>query len=482
MMRRRRIHGPWKSAERLLVGIAPSPYAESLIRWTRKQASSLDCPWIGLYVETTQVLTDAEQVRLGRALGLVRKLGGEIVTVTDDDVAGAVLKAARERNVSQIVLGKTEPLNRPAWLRTPTLTDHIARESGDIDVCLVRPTQARTFDSTGSISAGAPKHPLHEYAWALGGVLVHTALGWLLLNAIGYTAVGMLYLMGVIAGAMLLSRGPVLLLAAASALMWNYLFIPPRFTFAIKEPHDIMMFAAFFIVALSMGHLTSRLRQRERAERERQQHTAAILGVTQSAALHAEFETGIAAALRIIDSVVGGTTALIQRLDDHTLSDSAHAASSFFPQGKEWGVISWCFNRKQAAGRGTDTLPQSEGLYLPLQTATSIMGVLGLRFPEKRIIEPATLRIIEAFALQLALVLEKQHFIEAVKEAEVRDRKCATNQTGCAVPCWTVCRMNSRHPSRLCRRPLTGWITRRAPRRNLTRWNCALPCNGCIEW
>ncbi len=429
MMRRRRIHGPWKSAERLLVGIAPSPYAESLIRWTRRQAASLDCPWLGVYVETTHALSDADQVRLGRAMGLVSRLGGEIVTLTDDHVAEALLKVARERNVTQIVLGKTNASRLPSWSAGRSLTDEIMRGSGDIDVCLVRPTQARTFDSAGSLPPVIKKHPLQEYAWALGGVLAHTLLGVLLHDIIGYNAVGMLYLMGLIVGAVLLNRGPVLMMAGTSALVWNYLFIPPRFTFAIKEPHDIMLFALFFIVALTMGHLTSRLRQRERAERERQQHTAAILGVTQSAALHAEFGKGLAAALRIIDSVVGATTALVPRADDHALSDTAHPASSFFPQGKEWGVVAWCFNRKQPAGRGTDTLPQSEGLYLPLQTATSIMGVLGFRFPEKRVIEPATLRILEAFALQIALVLEKEHFIEAVKQAEVRDESDRLRRT-----------------------------------------------------
>lgn len=429
MMRRRRIHGPWKSAERLMVGIAPSPYAESLIRWTRRQAASLDCPWLGVYVETTHALSDADQVRLGRAMSLVSRLGGEIIAVTDDHVAEALLKVARERNVTQIVLGKTDASLLPFWLKGRTLTDEVMRSSGDIDLCLVRPTQGRSFDSPGSLPTALKKHPLQEYAWALGGVLVHTLLGLLLYNAIGYSAVGMIYLMGLIVGAVLLSRGPVLMLAGTSAMVWNYLFIPPRFTFAIKEPHDIMLFASFFIVALTMGHLTSRLRQRERAERERQQHTAAILGVTQSAALHAEFGKGLAAALRIIDSVVGATTALIPRGNRHTLAETAHPASSFFPQGKEWGVVAWCFNRKQPAGRGTDTLPQSEGLYFPLQTATSVMGVLGFRFSEKRVIEPATLRLLEAFALQISLVLEKEHFIEAVKKAEVHDESDRLRRT-----------------------------------------------------
>jgi two-component system sensor histidine kinase KdpD len=211
-------------------------------------------------------------------------------------------------------------------------------------------------------------------------------------------------------------------MGALSALTWNFFFIPPQYTLYIRKLEDVVMFGMFFIVALSMGHLTSRLRQREAAERRRLRHTTALLRVTQTAALTPKAEAGLSEALATINELLGCESALMVRELDHSMPKSAHAASTFHPTEKEWGVVAWTFENKQAAGRFTDTLPQSEATWFPLQTATSMMGVLGLRMPGNATMDFGTRQMIEAFALQLALVLEKEHFIQAVNRAEVLER------------------------------------------------------------
>jgi two-component system sensor histidine kinase KdpD len=62
---------------------------------------------------------------------------------------------------------------------------------------------------------------------------------------------------------MVLSRGPVLLVAALSALSWNFLFIPPLFTLHIAKIEDALTFAAYFIIAITVGGLTAQLKARE---------------------------------------------------------------------------------------------------------------------------------------------------------------------------------------------------------------------------
>jgi len=106
--RAKRVSSPWKTNARLMVGVGPSPYAESLVRWTRRAATRLNCPWLVVWVEGARVLTPIEQDRLTRCLGLARKLGGEVVSVTGENISEALRQVARERNVSQIVVGKPE--------------------------------------------------------------------------------------------------------------------------------------------------------------------------------------------------------------------------------------------------------------------------------------------------------------------------------------------------------------------------------------
>ena len=339
--------------------------------------------------------------------------------MTGDDVADALLRVARDRNVTQIVVGK--PSKSRFWKRN--LADRLVLESEDIDICMVRPTLTSatgTGKADGLVAVSNVAQA--EYGWAIAATCLLGLVSRLLMPFTGYSFAALVFLFGIVVAALRLGRGPVLVMAALSALAWDFFFIPPTFTFTIEKPEDMVMFGMFFVVALSMGHLTSRLRQRELAERRRQRQTAALLRVTQSAALSAEPEKGLAAALRVINELLGAETSLVVRNSDHSLPSKAHKASTFTPEDKEWGVVAWTYDHRQAAGRFTSTLPQSMASWFPLQTSTSTMGVLGVLLPGKDAMDFATQQTIEAFALQLALVLEKEHFIEAASRAEVLEQ------------------------------------------------------------
>jgi two-component system sensor histidine kinase KdpD len=414
--RAKRVSSPWKTNARLMVGVGPSPYAESLVRWTRRAATRLNCPWLVVWVEGARVLTPIEQDRLTRCLGLARKLGGEVVSVTGENVSEALLQVARERNVSQIVVGKPEK----ASMWSKSLADALITGSGDIDVCVVRPLAAA--DKSRNIvplQESVSDSIIGEYSWAIVSLFAIASVCWGLVSYTGYMFVALVFLLAVVLAALRFSRGPVLTMATLSALCWNYFFIPPIFTFHISKPEDWIMFGMFFIVALSMGSLTSRLRMREVAERRRLRQTDALLRVTQSAALAAEPAKGLAEALRTINELLNANTALVVREQDRSLPKAAHKASSFQPSPKEWGVVAWSYENKQCAGRYTDTLPESAATWFPLQTATATMGVLGVQFEDTSRLDFVTRQMIEAFALQIALVLEKEHFIQAVSHAEM---------------------------------------------------------------
>ncbi len=416
----RRVSTPWKTNARLMVCVGPTPYSESLIRWTRRASGRHGCPWLAVWVERTQALSAPEQELLARNLGLARRLGGEVVHATGDDVAAALLQVARERNVSQIIVGKTN--RRRFW--KPTLAERIIEGSGDIDVSVVRPVIGRPSTLPEhrqriSNTAGV----LREFGIVLGVIAALTAVCWQFEKLAGYTMPALVYLLAILLAALRVSRWPMLFMAALSALAWNFFFIPPRFTFEIRALEDVILLVMFFAVALSMGHLTTRLRTREIAERRRQLETDALLRVTQSAALAPDTEKGLSEALRIINSVIDAETALIVRELDHSLPARAHPSSSWLPPDQEYGVAAWAYANKQVAGRFTDTLPRSAATWFPLQTATSVMGVLGLRLThESRSLDFQIRQAVEAFALQLSLVLEKEHFIQAVAQAELMEK------------------------------------------------------------
>ena len=110
----KQISTPWKTSDRLMVAVGPSPFSEYLIRWTRRMAGSLDAPWLAVYAEPSRVLSEEEKTRLARHLSLVRQLGGEVVTAGGADITETLLQVARERHVTQIIVGK--PLGQRSWL------------------------------------------------------------------------------------------------------------------------------------------------------------------------------------------------------------------------------------------------------------------------------------------------------------------------------------------------------------------------------
>lgn len=70
---------------------------------------------------------------------------------------------------------------------------------------------------------------------------------------------------------------PVLIAATLGALIWNFFFIPPHFTFHIEKPDDILLFAMFFMIAMLNGVLTSRLQEQEQLARDREKHAHTLL-------------------------------------------------------------------------------------------------------------------------------------------------------------------------------------------------------------
>lgn len=418
-MRARQIAGPWKSSERLLVAIGGKPGGESLIRWTRRMAGALDCPWMAAHVEGETEIDSNTKAQVTRQLTLARQLGGEVMVTSGDKVSRALLRLAGEHNVTQIIVGKP-PLAGGwlEWLKARRFIAQLVRQSGPIDIYVVEPEKGAMAGTRSDPSKGTPFVP-RDYALAGFAVAAVTGLSLLLEPITGYVAVALLYLLLVVMLGTRYSRGPVLAAAALSALLWNFLFIPPHFTFYIGKVHDAMMFAMFFVVALAMGHLTGRLRLSELAERRRERRTAALYELAHQAAFAPELDAGLGAAVKHIESIFAAKAALLLRLPDHTLAKEAHPISSFALTEKEQSVAAWAFSRRQPAGRFTDTLPDSEALHLPLQARTAVMGVLSILPRRDHVFDVSERELLDAFAVLIGLLLEKDHIAAAIKHAEI---------------------------------------------------------------
>src|SRR5580704_2085760 len=117
----------WRSGERLLVAVGPSPSSTQLVRWTRRMAASQGASWIAVSVESSKPLDADAQRRLEKNLSLARELGAEVVVTHDTDVAEALVRVALQSNATQIVVGNSRNSRFFDALRGGNLVDRLLR-------------------------------------------------------------------------------------------------------------------------------------------------------------------------------------------------------------------------------------------------------------------------------------------------------------------------------------------------------------------
>jgi two-component system sensor histidine kinase KdpD len=427
----RRIHGigdTWKSGQKLLVAVSASPTSAALVRWTRRLAGDLQAPWVATSVELPNPLSQEEQARLARHLALARELGAEIITTTDMDVAAGLLRVAREQNVTQIVVGKPAGWRLLDQLRGGSLLDRLVRESGHIDIHAVR---AESEEPVVSHTHGFAFHPgrLRPYGIAVAVVAAVTALNAVLQRPLGYQSVALVFLLSVVILALFVPRGPTLVAATLTALVWNFFFVEPIFTFRITKPTDLILFCTYFVVALAMGHLAAQLRAQKDAERRREVHATALYLLTRELAQASDFADLLAIIIREVSKATRAHVALSLPEEGPDSSITPYFAGTWTMSEKEQSVATWAFKHRQPAGRDTDTLPSAEGLHLPLIAGDRAVGVLSLHFPAAAPQTNDQRALIEAFVRQIALVLDRQRLRDAEQQARLITESERLSQT-----------------------------------------------------
>lgn len=410
--------GPWKTGVRLMVALSPSPLSASLIRWTRRLADGLQAPWLAVYVETSRPLSETEQSRLANNLAAARQLGAEVITTTDEDVVQGLLHVARKHNVTQIVFGKPGGAD---WLETwrgRSVLQRLVDASGDIDVLVVRADKPETRT--------APRRTLvhfesqrKQYLTALCVVVIVTLVGLAVRGLIGYQTVALIYLSAVVLLAMFVGRGPNLFAATMTALCWNFLFVPPLYTFRIEGFHDTMMFAMYFLVALASGQMTARLRLQQRAERQREQRASALYQLTRELANATDFPQVLSVAIREVGAAFDADAALLLPDPEANEQLTPYPAGLWVLDEKEEAVATWAFQHDKSAGRFTDTLPQAAGLHLPLSGGGKPSGVIALRFHSGKSLSVQQRNLLDSFVRQIALVTDRQRLRDAETSAKL---------------------------------------------------------------
>ncbi|HUL71064.1 MAG TPA: sensor histidine kinase KdpD [Gemmatimonadales bacterium] len=406
------IQETWPAGERLLVAVGANPAGARLVRAASRMAASLRCDWVVLYVETpgAAAYSDRDRNTLVETLQLADELGARTVTVPGHQVAEEILAYAATQNVTRILIGKPTHSRWRDLLLGSTL-DRLVRGSGDVDVYVM----------TGEDDEGPPRRPvvvhapapLTEYGFAALAVLGATAVGWLALQRLSITDVAMGYLLAAMIVSSRCGRGPSILAALVSIALFDFFFVPPRFTFAVSDLKYLLTFGVMLSVALVISGFTVRIREQAAAARERERRTAALYALSRDLGDTRTMPDVVRAARRHLGETFGTSAQLVAPDNSGHLRALEPTAPSPILDDKELSVADWVFRRGEMAGAGTATLPGAAALHLPLTATSGIAGVLVVASADlERFQVPAERYLLETFASQIGVALDRVSLAE----------------------------------------------------------------------
>ncbi len=399
--------GVSKSGHRILVAVEAGMDSEQVILWTRRLAGSLNSPWIVLYVETSRSVPLEEEARLNRNLELARELGAEVITTADEDFPDAVLRVAFSRNITQIVVGKPGP---PPWWRLfphDPSTARLIRGSGEIGVHVVPVNRETSRRPLRRSLAGAG---WLQYVVVVATVAAVALAGFLFTPRVEPHAMAFLSLLAVVILALFVDRGPALVAATLSAIIWDYFFFPPVFEFRISHFEDGLLMVMYFVVALALGQLTSRIRAQEVAERQRESRATALYLLGRELAGATTTDQIVGKVVSELDRSFSAEVAVL--LPDSRNQLKPHKAGTLEIGPKELGVATWVFEHRQSAGKSTANLPSVDALFVPLESGNSLLGTLGLSAGQSFLPTIHQRNLLDALTRQIALALDRQRLSE----------------------------------------------------------------------
>jgi two-component system, OmpR family, sensor histidine kinase KdpD len=421
----RRAHGiekTWAISDRLLVCTSPSPYSANLLRVARRMAAGLHAHWFAVNVETpaTRRLPQVDRDRISHNLRLAEQLGAEVVTLTGERAADEILRFSRERNVTKILVGKPRARTWLDRLRA-SFVDRLVLESGDIDV----------FVTSGDPGTAEPARPRPRpsardtkgYLAAAAATAVASILAGAVFGRERLADVVMVYLLGIVLVSMRFGFRASLLTAVLSVLSFDFFFVPPFFSIKVSDFRHVITFGVMLLVAVVISGLTQRVRDQAEVASEGERRTGVLYAMSRELARTQGRDALVRVAATHIEEVFASGVVVFVASASGDLSETYRSEGLELGSDEKPGLAQWVWIHQREAGLGTDTLPGGRAIYVPLAVGAirSLVGVLAL-FPKDlaRFDDPEQRRLVDAFADQTAMAIERGRLAEEMQRARIQ--------------------------------------------------------------
>lgn len=416
----------WNIKDRLMVCLGPHGGREKLVRTAARLAANFKTDWIAVYVETPQLQYLSEDVRqnIFKSLKLAETLGAETKVLSGDHLIDTLIDYALTLNVSKIIIGRSQNSKFKNLWPSKNLLNELIEKSNGLDFYIVgewiennsHKNQYFQILKTQKIT-----WPIRKIGF-LWGFLACAFITWIakpLLVIFDFANIMMLYLLGTSLITLKYGRWPGIFTAFISILSFNFFLIPKRSSFFISNIQYLLALIIMIAVVVAISKLTLRLQAQSHIAMLREKRTNALYRITKALSDAVTIENIIFISAEHLYSLFQSKiNILLPNKYQKIELPKIHHKDDFWMQHPTLSIAQWVYDNEQPAGLGTETLPGTTGLYLPLKGSMEIRGVLVLEpIKENRfILQPEQRQLLDTFAAQIALAIDRISYVNIAQK------------------------------------------------------------------
>ncbi|CAI8947777.1 two-component system, OmpR family, sensor histidine kinase KdpD [Pseudomonas sp. IT-347P] len=397
---------------RLLVGVDGDQQAERLVRHASRVAQRRHLPWSLVHVDNGSVRDEQSRLRLQSAQQLAERLGGEVVLLRAGEVAKTLIQHAAERRASLVLVGQSRPRLRRR-LFGGGLAARLLRQAHGLEI--------NVLDSDQQQHQPRPRNALtlvwFDYALALVATVLASALAWAVSSVLPLPNISLVFLAAVLLVAVRSSLGPALACAALSFLTYDFLFIPPNFSFSIQREEDVLTLLFFLLMAALTGNLAARQRRQLQALRDTQEETTELLDLSRKLTAATDRQAVVSAAAQHLNGWSDLQLCLLNRDGQGGWKVETGGPLQFTEA--ERAAADWAWQHDQPAGMGTGTLPFGRWWWWPLSVEDGPLALLGVCAKEGQTLSGQRRRLLTALSQPLAQALARAQLADDLEAARL---------------------------------------------------------------
>ncbi|AQY65137.1 sensor histidine kinase [Pseudomonas veronii] len=397
---------------RLLVGVDGDAQAERLVRHASRVAQRRHLPWTLVHIDNGRARDEQARLRLQNAQQLAERLGGDVVLLRAGEVTKTLIQHAAERRASLVLVGQSR-MNWRRRLFGGGVAERLMRNARGLEINILDsddvPAPPRLPDVRGLV--------WFDYALAVVATVIAAALAWAVASVLPLPNISLVFLAAVLLVAVRSSLGPSLMCAALSFLTYDFLFIPPKFSFAIQREEDVLTLLFFLLMAALTGNLAARQRRQLQALRDTQEETSELLDLSRKLTAATDRQAVISAAAHHLEGWSDLDLCLVNRDGQGGWKVETGGPLTFTEA--ERAAADWAWQHDQPAGKGTGTLPFGGWWWWPLSSEEGPLGLLGVSAKPGMELSGQRRRLLIALSQPLAQALARAQLAQELESARL---------------------------------------------------------------